>query len=421
MSDRFGGQDMFLFLLGTRWLALLPPLLALFDRDQTLWRQILFGLALTANIVISILYPRFNRWMTRYPVILLLDMALMALLLWGTDGTNSAYVFYAVSPLLAAAFFFQIRGGLIATTIFIPFYLLAVVGAGMRDPRYFDSIDASVQIVVFVGIAVLMGFPSMLLQRLRETNNELQRAQEDLSRAQTLAALGGMIAHVSHEIRNPLTTLGGYAHQLVRKPNNPETVQHHAQIMASEVRRLEELLNDMLDLSRPKHRERQAINLNELLDRACLLAGDLESAKITINKQYERIAPTMLADESALLRAWINIIRNAMQAMPEGGTLTLHTHCTGNGVEVSITDTGQGIAPEKLPTIWQPFVTHREGGTGLGLAVTQQIIREHEGEIRVESEVGRGTKFTFSFPAVCNLPATNSGSEDETSDTGRGE
>jgi nitrogen-specific signal transduction histidine kinase len=132
-----------------------------------------------------------------------------------------------------------------------------------------------------------------------------------------------MVAHVSHEIRNPLTTLGGYARHLKRKPGDEEMVRHHAQIIADEVLRLEELLNDMLDLTRPRRAERHPASLHGLLDRACTLAGDWETTQIEVKKQYDPHLPPMNVDAPALLRAWINILRNAMQAMPEGGTLTI--------------------------------------------------------------------------------------------------
>jgi signal transduction histidine kinase len=396
-----GRDDMFLFLLGTRWLALLPALLALNVRAQPTWSVILFGMAVLSTLLLTVLYPRLNRWLRRYPALLLLDMAFMAVILSQSGGTASPYLFFTISPLLAAAFFFQIRGGLIASTLFTPLYLIAIATAAQQNPKNFSVVAATEHLVVIYSVAVIMGYPSILLRRLRNANSELHHAQEELSRAQTLAAVGGMVAHVSHEIRNPLTTLGGYARQLKRKPDDAEKVRHHAQIIADEVLRLEELLNDMLDLSRPRRAEQHPASLHDLLDRACALAGDWETTQIEVKKQYDPHLPPVNVDAPALLRAWINILRNAMQAMPGGGTLTITTRCEADGAKVSISDTGCGIAPEILPNIWKPFVTHRERGTGLGLAVTQQIIREHGGMAGVESTVGRGTTFHFTLPASC--------------------
>jgi signal transduction histidine kinase len=408
-SGTLTGEDVFFFLLAARWLALIPPLVALIHRDYSPVSQNMLLLAIACNLLLSGLYPQVNRWLSRYPALLLIDMALMAFLLWGSGGTASAYYFFALSPLLAAAFFFQIRGGLIAAIIFTPLYILVTISAAQHNKAPFNVVAASVQIVAFFGTACLMGYPSVLLQRLRESNLELYRTQEELSREQTLAAMGRLVAHVSHEIRNPLTTIGGYAHHLVRKPDNPETVRNHAKIIAEEVRRLEELLNDMLGLARPQSTTRRPASLHEILDRACLLAGAPQAAKIVVRKEYDTTMPLLEVDASALLRAWLNTIRNAVQAMPDGGTLTIATKHDHQCARICISDTGCGIAPDILPTIWTPFVTHRESGTGLGLAVTQQIIHEHRGSIRVESEVGKGTAFHFALPIMQSTlkPATD--------------
>lgn len=426
------GESIFLFLLATRWIALVPPALSLLR--WTLWPMpqpspfapatalaampastltwALFLLALSSNLLLSWFHPRLNVWLTRRPYLLGIDMALMAAILAFTGGTASPYYFFAVSPLMASAFFFQIRGGMIASLCFVPLYLLAAVIAARRLGWPFDLIEAEAEIAGIIGIAIIMGYPSLLLQRLRTATKELQRTQETLSRAETQAALGRMIAHVSHEIRNPLTTLGGYAHHLLRKPDDTEAVRHHAKIMASEVRRLEELLNDLLDLSRPRRVTMVPANLHDSLDRACLLAGnDLQSAKITLKKDYDDSLPRISQNASALLRAWLNLVRNAAQAMPDGGTLCVTTSREstdkGDYALVKFSDTGGGIAPEILPTIWTPFVTHRDGGTGLGLAVTLQIIHDHGGTIQVESEVGRGTIFTIRLPMPRSAPEPN--------------
>lgn len=417
------GESIFLFLLTTRWLALVPPALSLLRsmlwpiRDASLLTPAsllasmpvsglacgLFLAALSSTLLLSWFHPRLNIWLTRRPFLLGLDMALMTAILTFSGGTASPYYFFAVSPLLASAFFFQIRGGLIAALCFTPLYLIAAVLSANRLGWPFDVVEAQAEIAGIFGIAIIMGYPSLLLQRLRVTTKELQHTQETLARAETQAAMGRMIAHVSHEIRNPLTTLGGYAHHLMRKPDDTAAVRNHAKIIASEVLRLEELLNDLLDLSRPRRVTMVPANLHDSLDRACVLAGnDLQSAKITLKKEYDNSLPRISQNASALLRAWLNIARNAAQAMPDGGTLSIATSREstdkGDCAVVRFSDTGRGIAPEILPTIWTPFVTHRDGGTGLGLAVTLQIIHDHGGTIQVESEVGRGTTFTIRLP-----------------------
>ena len=396
-------ENPFFFLLAARWLMLLPPGLALLLRPAPNTVPLaVFGAAMSGNLLLSVWHPRLNRWLVRQPLLLGVDMALSAAFLGLTGGTASPYFFYALTPLLAAAFFFQIRGGLMAAAAFTLFYLLATLTSSRLTGSAFDVITASGAILSFHGIALVFGYPSILLLRLREASAQLHSAQEELAGASTLAALGKMVAHIGHEIRNPLSTLGGYAARIARKTQD-ETTRHDAQIIAGEIKRLEELLNDLLAVSRPRQPVMYQDDLHDVLDRACLLTGsELGESPVQIRKEYDAALPEIKMNAPSLLRAFLNVIRNAIQAMPEGGTLTISTlHAGHDGeVQVTITDTGAGIAAEELPHIFEPFVTHRKGeqGTGLGLAVTQQIMHDHGGRIEAQSEAGRGTRFTFHLP-----------------------
>ncbi|MCS6861604.1 MAG: ATP-binding protein, partial [Abditibacteriales bacterium] len=218
--------------------------------------------------------------------------------------------------------------------------------------------------------------------------------------AEKMATVGEMAARVSHEIRNPLATIGGFARSILRKPTDLERVQRNTQIIADEVKRLEEFLTDMLDLARPPKLSLRPENLHDILDQACLLSsGEMRSnAPIIIHKAYDLDLPLLYVDSRSLLRAFLNVIRNGIQAMPEGGTLTIRTQLDGNQVQITIADTGTGIPKHILPTIFTPFVSHRVRGSGLGLPIARQVIEEHGGRIEVESEEGKGTRFIFYLP-----------------------
>ncbi len=233
-----------------------------------------------------------------------------------------------------------------------------------------------------------------------QSYTELQRTQQELVRAEKMATVGEMAARVSHEIRNPLATIGGFARSILRKPTDVERVQRNTQIIADEVKRLEELLTDMLDLARPPKLFLRPENIHDILDQACLLSGGemRGDAPITIHKAYDASLPLLYVDSRSLLRAFLNVIRNGVQAMPEGGTLTIRTQLNGNQAQITIADTGTGIPHHVLPTIFMPFVSHRVRGAGLGLSITRQVIEEHGGRIEVESEEGRGSRFTFYLP-----------------------
>lgn len=229
---------------------------------------------------------------------------------------------------------------------------------------------------------------------------ELQRTQQELVRAEKMATVGEMAARVSHEIRNPLATIGGFARAILRKPTDVERVQRNTQIIADEVKRLEELLTDMLDLARPPKLSLRPENVHDILDQACLLSGaeGRGEGPITIHKVYDANLPLLYVDSRSLLRAFLNVIRNGLQAMPEGGTLTIRTQLNGNQAQITIADTGTGIPRHILPTIFMPFVSHRVRGSGLGLPIARQVIEEHGGGIEVESEEGKGSRFTLFLP-----------------------
>lgn len=393
-------ENVFLFLLAARWLSLVPPFIALWWRPvNDAFPIVVFGCALAINALLSFRHQKIDRYVMRHPVLLGADMMCVAAFLGLTGGAASPYFFYALTPILAAAFFFSLRGGFLAALSFSPLYLLAVSWpqmAGAPEVGQRDAVAMAMQLFAIYATGLVFGYQSALLRRLRASSAELREVQRDLGRAETLAALGKMVAHVSHEIRNPLTTLGGYAARLQKKSDDPEAVRRHATIIQSEIARLEELLNNLLDISRPRNQNKELGDLNEVLERACLLAGD--RSQIEWTKKFDKSLPPMEINAAGLLQAFLNVLRNAIQAMPDGGVLTVVSRMENGKVVVTISDTGCGIAPEKLSEIWQPFVTHKSGGTGLGLTVTQQIIGEHGGCVEVESEVGKGTTFRFRLP-----------------------
>jgi signal transduction histidine kinase len=177
-------------------------------------------------------------------------------------------------------------------------------------------------------------------------------------------------------------------------------VTRNAQVIADEVRRLEELLTDMLDLAHPPALVLRPECLHDMLDQAWLLAaGETRSeAPVELRKQYDSSLPEVRVDARSLLRAFLNVMRNAIQVMPDGGTVTVSTRNLGCHALVSIADTGGGIPRQVLPTIFTPFVSHRVRGTGLGLSITHQIVSEHGGRLTVDTMEEKGTIFTFSFP-----------------------
>lgn len=396
-------ENVFLLLLATRWLSLLPPAIALFlPHRGKLLPLLVFIAAIGSNLLLSLFHPQLNRVLKRQPLALGFDLVLVVTFIALTGGTESPYSFYALTPMLAAAFFFYIRGGLLAVSAIIPVYLLGVWFSHSVMGDKLDVVEAIGRILNSYLITLIFAFLSLLLERMHTTTADLQRTQDELARVETLAAMGKLAAFLSHEIRNPLATLGGFARRIARAKDDPRAVERYASIIVEEAQRLEELLTDTLELSRSRKRELQPVVIHEILDRACTLAGsDLGPTKlISIKKRYDERIPVILANSSSLLRAFLNVIRNAIHFTPEDGTITLSTQLQEDHIEVAIEDNGPGIPAEMLATIFKPFVTHRPQGTGLGLVVAQQVIEEHGGQIQVCSEVGKGATFIFRLPVL---------------------
>jgi two-component system, NtrC family, sensor kinase len=227
----------------------------------------------------------------------------------------------------------------------------------------------------------------------------LQEREQRLIRSERLAAIGRMAAHIAHEVRNPLSSIGLNAElleeELQQKPDGAKlcrAIQH-------EVDRLNALTQEYLRFARlpqPKL-ERQDLRpiLVSLLD---FIRADARSRGVTVTEQLPDSLPALDLDEGQLRQALLNLCRNALEAMPGGGTLTVRAAVAGARLEIAVADTGSGIAAEHLPRIFEPFFSTKEHGTGLGLALTQHIVMAHGGAISIDSAPGRGTEFVVGLP-----------------------
>ncbi len=233
-----------------------------------------------------------------------------------------------------------------------------------------------------------------------QTFQSLQEAQRELVSSEQLVAVGEMAARVSHEIRNPLATIGGWARSVLRKPDDAEGVKRKTGVIVSEVARLEELLNDLLDMARPRPLHLQLESLGEIADHSLLLAeADLRAVGAVVERDFAPDLPLAPLDRSRLLQVLLNIIRNGAQAMPNGGTLRVSTRkLDDEWIEVSVRDSGIGISPKALKEVFNPFFSTKVSGSGLGLPVTKRIIADHGGRIDVQSQEGMGTTFSFALP-----------------------
>jgi two-component system, NtrC family, nitrogen regulation sensor histidine kinase GlnL len=248
---------------------------------------------------------------------------------------------------------------------------------------------------------------SVLVLRDLKHRKELE---EDLQRADRLGIVGTLAAGLAHEIRNPLGGIRGAAQLLKRALDHDSSLLEYANIMIREVDRVDKLIEQLLDLARPAKLELTAVNIHEVLEDVLLLeTHTAEAPPIAVKKRFDPSLPPIRGDREQLTQVFLNLVKNAFQAMPRGGFLTVATrletdfHIRGQGTDrsrwiwVDIEDEGVGIKEEDLPHIFSPFFTTKNNGIGLGLAICYRIVKEHGGLIRVESIVGKGTTFRISL------------------------
>ena len=227
---------------------------------------------------------------------------------------------------------------------------------------------------------------------------ERKRMEEELLRSERLAALGNMASHISHEIKNPLMLIGGFARQVLRDGTPDQRDRDKLQIIVDEVKRLEDFLVEVGGYAKLSEPNLQPGDLNALIQELCQrLEPSLRENGIQLGLELDQNLPQIALDPVRLRQAVLNITKNAIEAMEKGGTLTISTRQEVQGVMVEIADTGAGIPPEVLEKIFQPFYSTKPKGSGLGLAITQKIIEAHHGKITIESEPGKGTRVLLAF------------------------
>jgi len=243
--------------------------------------------------------------------------------------------------------------------------------------------------------------------------SRIRQLEAEVRRGETLAAAGRMAVGLAHEIRNPLGAIRGAVQLLGRELGPASPLQEYTAVLLTEVDRVNRIIEMLLDLARPVTIRPVPVNLHQLLERVALLTE--ESARersVTIVRRYDPSLPPILGDEDRLVQVFHNLVRNAIEAMPGGGRLTLVTRLSMNPLfakvdlgqgqkslaEIQIADEGQGMPEATRDKVFTPFFTTKDRGLGLGLALCHRIIEEHKGAIQVTSEPGRGTAVSCFLP-----------------------
>lgn len=423
-----------------RALAMLGGLTAVFLVQHPPEHQpYLGGLAWAFVAYKLLLFLAIRAWVARLRIVLLattvLDLSFVGLFVWLGGGLESH--FYLLFYLLVALAAVHFGPGVGIATAGGASVAYAVASAGVLP--HHDWTHLIVRVATFFLLGGALGYLSRRERlarteaehlneelkanqgRLEKAYQELQAAQERLVRSERLATIGQMSAKVSHEVRNPLSSISLNAElledELSMLPHERRAeARHLVRAIRSQVDTLSTVTEGYLRFARLPKPKLQVVSLGPVIaDLADFVREELRARKVQLVVDAEPGLPTVRVDAGQIRQALLNLIRNAAEAMPEGGTLTVRagtasgTRDSGRGVnqdsgsrfvEVAVTDVGAGIAPEDLERVFEPFFTSKQVGTGLGLAISREIAVGHGGTLACESSPGHGATFRLTLPAA---------------------
>jgi two-component system, NtrC family, sensor histidine kinase HydH len=407
------------------WLVLLAGLAALPPVYE--WHKQVILLAIgVVQIGEGWMVSRFPRRGPAYSVLLKIALATLLIDHTGELSINSSYWPIYFLPVVTAAEYFGGMGTLLWTALasaaycsyLSPFFNPAIEDYDLTAESY--GLLAIRILFFFMAAMVINRFVTVIRRRteqyqelaetLAETNRRLEQAQEEARRSERLAALGQLSAGLAHEIRNPLGVIKGSAEMLAQKVRDTDPLAGELSgYILTETNRLSALVTRFLDFARPLHPELEPGNVTAVLDHALeRVTTSWKGPAVTIQRRYQPELPRIGLDADLLEQAFVNLIQNAFEAMgPSGGTLRVEAASSAplHAVEVAIEDDGPGIPPELREQIFNPFVTTRKTGVGLGLSIVAKIVDGHHGTIRIETAAHgvSGARFAIQFPAVAGL------------------
>ncbi|MEW6297534.1 MAG: GAF domain-containing protein [Thermodesulfobacteriota bacterium] len=269
--------------------------------------------------------------------------------------------------------------------------VIGVLNVYTAEPRRFDEND--------IRLLTLLASQSAIAIENATLHRDEMEARERLRQSEKLAALGKLSAGLAHELRNPLNTVSMLVYAMAQEIDLSGPLGADLQVVQGELRRMTLLIEQFLEFARPKPPHFRRDRLDEIMEETLLLIGPEARARgVAVYKEVEKDLPRVWVDGAQIKQVYLNLLLNALQAMPNGGKLTVRLHVSGGSVLTAITDEGGGIPPEVRANLFQPFFTTRSGGTGLGLSISQRIIEGHNGQIRLFSQPGVGTTVVVRLP-----------------------
>lgn len=268
-----------------------------------------------------------------------------------------------------------------------------------KAPEEGDFNEEDIRLLSIMGNNFAVALENLQLYRnLQLQMKKLKEAQDQLVQSTKLAAIGELAANVAHEINNPLTTILGYA-ELLKEEEDTEGIKRDLEIIEGESLRAREIVQQLLEFSRKRKLEITEADLKKIIKEVLMLVSpSIKASKIRVDKELNEI-PSVLVDKNQIKQVLLNLINNAIQAMPDGGRLGIKTEVVGDEIMVSVSDTGMGIPTDVLQRIFEPFfTTKKDKGTGLGLPISYRIVQEHGGRLEVKSTPGQGSIFRVVLP-----------------------
>jgi signal transduction histidine kinase len=340
-----------------------------------------------------------------------LQLIIAWLLIGFTGGVTSSYYLILLLPLVSAASYLGMAGTLASSIAGIGGYLSFLLYINFEEfdiPSEQQHILA-IRCLTLAIAAVLVNILGAAIraqsarykstaEQLAAANQSLLAAEAAMRRSERLAALGQLSAGLAHELRNPLSSIKGSADLLARSAShNDPMAKELAEIISAEVDRTNSLVTRFLDFARPLEPRREPADVADVIDRAVNRAG-VNQNKFEVIKNYSTSLPRLAIDPELMEQVFLNLVTNASQASAPGDPVTIRTREVDGQAEVSVIDQGCGIPPDKIETIFNPFVTTKQNGVGLGLAIVAKIVDGHGGKMAVESEPGKGSTFRVLLP-----------------------
>lgn len=251
-------------------------------------------------------------------------------------------------------------------------------------------------------IGVLADAFNQMSRKMADDIRRLQQLNDQLIQTEKLAAMGTLTAGIAHEINNPLASISSLIQMIQKKESLDFETKEKLKLILSQIMRIKQVTSDMMEFARVRPPSKTPLSMNAVLEATLrLVSFDKGFQSLQLVKELDKNLPMVYGDANQLQQVFLNILLNARDAMPDGGTLKIKTYTQEDSVMVEIEDSGIGISKENLKRVFDPFFTTKPSGrgTGLGLAVCYGIITAHGGNIEVQSQSGKGTKFTIRFPA----------------------